>query len=193
MTFKTKVSIALACLILTGAQYTRLNPVRVGDMADGTADHVLGWNGSGVAESQSRDGVRAANNSNIAVSNSFWQVITLNSERFDDNSMHSTSTNTSRLTATVAGRYFINAQIRWASNATGWRGVRIRLNATTEIAKVQADAASVSTIQNVTTLYNLAADDYVEMECFHTRGSSLDIEPDGNLGIEFMMQRVRAE
>lgn len=179
---------------LTGQAYNPGRVVDVEDLADDTADHVLGWDGSGVAVSQSRDGVRAFNNANVSISNSAWVTVPLDSEIFDDNAMHSTSTDTGRLTATIEGRYLIVAQVRWATNSTGFRGLRIVRGAgLSEIGKVQDDAAAVATIQSTTTIFNLAADDFVQMQVFQTSGGSLNVEVLVDHSPEFMMQRLRAQ
>lgn len=49
MTFKTRIAIILFGLALMGAQYTRMNPVRVGDLADGTAGELYSWSAAGVS------------------------------------------------------------------------------------------------------------------------------------------------
>lgn len=194
MNFWKKVAVASVALALMGSQYTRLNPVRVGDLADGTANHVSGWDGSGVAESQSRESARAFNSGNISIPNTAWTIITLDSEHWDHNDLHSTVSNTGRLTAVVDGLYLIVAQIRWASNGTGIRGFRIELNGTTEIGKVQDDpSGGGATIQDATTIYPLDAGEYVQMLGFQTSGGSLNTERIVDHAPEFMMIRLRSQ
>lgn len=62
----------------------------------------------------------AANNTPIA--------LTLDTESLDSDGGHSTTTNTSRYTATVAGTYLVLGSVAWASNATGLRTALIKLN-----------------------------------------------------------------
>lgn len=109
-------------------------------------------------------------------------VIALASETYDSTgSMHSTSTNTSRIIAPVAGKYLISASIGFASNATGRRICAVRLNAAgssasgTLIAEKigQANATSLHT-ESVTFTYDLAASDYVEMFALQQSGANLN-------------------
>ena len=61
--------------------------------------------------------------------------------------MHSTSVNTQRLVATVAGKYVISGTVQWTANATGYRQVYIRLNGTTPLASVinPVNSAAITT------------------------------------------------
>ncbi len=190
-----KIVACFLALFLMGATYfSDLSPIKVGDMADGTVDDVLGWDGSGVAESQSRESARAFNSGNISVPNTAWTIITLNSEHWDHNDLHSTVSNTGRLTAAVDGLYLIVAQLRWASNGTGIRGLRIELNGTVEIGKVQDDPnGGGATIQDATTIYPLDAGEYVQMLGFQTCGGSLNAERQVDHSPEFMMIRLRSQ
>ncbi len=188
----TKIALCVGAALLIGAQYTRLNPVRVGNLANGTADHVLGWDGSGVAVSQSRDGVRAVHGSSQTISNNTLTILDYNAEQFDDNDMHDTVTNNSRLTATVAGRYIINTQVRWASNSVGNRIVDILLNGTTLIARNQVPTnTGAATITTLATIWDMALDDYVETRVFQNSGGNLNVERIASHAPEFMMQQVR--
>lgn len=194
MTFKTKAAVILVGLALMGAQYTRMNPVRVGDMAAGTADGVLGWNGSGVAVTQSRDGARVFNNANISISNSATTSLTFNSETWDDNDLHDTSTNPGRLTATVEGRHLICGQVTWASNATGNRNLSILLNGSATVVLVaEKSLASGKSHYSVCTITQLAAAEYAELQVFQDSGGSLNVEVFANRSPMFMMQRLRSQ
>lgn len=169
-------------------------PIEVEDVADGTADHALGWDGSGVAVSQSRDGVRAFDSAAQSIPNNAWTTIDLNSERYDDNTMHDTVTNNSRLTATVEGRYLIIANIGFAADATKNRGVRILVNGTTVIAWAQAvDRDTNGLLMGTSVIENLAATDYVEMQGYQNTGGALNTFVAGNSVPEFMMQRLRSQ
>ena len=73
---------------------------------------------------------RAYNNANLSVANGTLTVLNLNSERWDNDGIHSTSTNTSRMTAQTAGVYVVSGSVIWATNTTGDRQLFIRLNGT---------------------------------------------------------------
>lgn len=189
-----KIAVASVALVLMGAQYTRLNPVRVSDNADGTANHVFGWDGSGVAESQSRDGARVFNNANISISNSVTTALTFNTETFDDNDLHSTVSNTGRLTAQVAGRYLIVGNITFAVASGGNRNVSIRINGSTVVGIQSEIAVTTGRPQMiVVAIYNLAADDYAELTVFQDSGGSLNTEVFSSHSPRFMMQRLRSQ
>lgn len=76
-----------------------------------------------------------------------------------------------RLTATVDGGYTISTTIQWQNHPVnnGHRGAFLRLNGTTLIGGDQREAApNASTVQNVTTSYDMVAGDYVEVLVQHT-------------------------
>lgn len=56
--------------------------------------------------------------------NATWTALTWNQEDADTDGIHSTSSNTSRLTAVTAGRYFVTISIRWEDHILGYSGVR---------------------------------------------------------------------
>ena len=72
-------------------------------------------------------GARVYNNANISIPDSTVTALTFNSERWDTDSIHSTVSNTSRLTAQTASKYDIKGNIKWASNSTGTRLIIINL------------------------------------------------------------------
>ena len=50
-----------------------------------------------------------------------WVAVTFDTERFDTDTIHSTSTNTSRLTINTGGKYLIGGAVTFTANATGQR------------------------------------------------------------------------
>jgi hypothetical protein len=137
---------------------------------------------------------RVYNSANISTANGANTALTFNSERFDTDSIHSTSSNTGRLTATIAGKYLITALVRWAANVTGRRTVFLRLNGSTDIAHTAADAATggINTVQEVSCLYDMAVGDYVEAVVNQNSGGALNVDAASNYSPEFMMARVGA-
>ena len=67
-------------------------------------------------------------------------AMTSNEENFDNDSMHSTVTNTSRITIQTAGRYLISATVAFAANTVGVRYIAFRVNGTTYYDFAQVDA-----------------------------------------------------
>ena len=65
-----------------------------------------------------------------------WTSLTFNSERWDTANLHETATNSGRLKAPVAGKYYIFANITWESPiGSGLWGLRLQLNGKTVIAE----------------------------------------------------------
>jgi len=134
---------------------------------------------------------RAFHSANQIIATATIAILALDSERFDTDTIHDTVTNNSRLTCKTAGKYQITAQVRWDSSNTGtYRGVGIRLNGTTFIGFDLSPPPAQPLRQNVTTLYDLAVNDYVEVEVEHDSGVNRTIEVQGNYSPEFSMVRV---
>ena len=149
-----------------------------------------------VAELERREsvrfsGARVYNSGNISVPNSIGTSLTFNSERFDTDAYHSTVSNTDRLTAPVAGTYLISGTVRFESNATGVRQVTVVLNSGSPIVFFLTDAVSANvTVLNVSTVYQLAAGDYIQLRAFQNSGGSLNVEAQTSYSPEFMIARL---
>ena len=140
---------------------------------------------------------RAYNSAAISISTATWTLVTYDSERFDTDGIHSTSSNTSRLTASVAGHYIISWTGQFATNATGIRGAMIRLNSSgaagsgVPIASVLHDASSAaSTNLTVTTVYDMGAGDHVEAFVYQSSGGNLDLQAATANSPEFALARI---
>lgn len=139
---------------------------------------------------------RVFNDANISIANNTVTALTFNSERFDTGNFHSTSSNTSRLTAPTAGLYLIDGSVRIAANSTGRRRLAIRLNGTTDIRVVEPSFAPSATVQwfnDISTLYQLAPPDYVELTVFQTSGGALNVDVAGNYSPEFSIVRLGSQ
>lgn len=122
---------------------------------------------------------RVRNSANIShTSTGNYQALTFDSERVDVGPMHDTTTNTGRLTVPAGGGgfYAIGGQIEFASNATGRRGIQIRLNGTTIIAREEsANLGANDHTCTVATVYQLVAGDYVELMGLQASGGNLNM------------------
>jgi hypothetical protein len=137
--------------------------------------------------------VRVYNDANISIPDNTLTVLTFNTERFDTGALHSTSANTSRLTCVTAGKYLITGNVQWAFNATGDRMLEVLLNGATSIAKQQVEPVSgtnLLTVQVVTTVYHLAAADYVELRVYQNSGGALNAQVAANYSPEFGMSFI---
>jgi hypothetical protein len=133
---------------------------------------------SGAVRQSTALGCRAYRTSTQTIPNATWTALSLNAERFDDDNIHDTVTNNSRLTCKTAGVYYIFGNITWVLNSTGVRGVAIRLNGTTFIADlfVQATSSVVGNVMNVSCIANLNVNDYVELMAYQNSGGNLNID-----------------
>ena len=131
---------------------------------------------SQLASIQKYPACRAHSNTNISIPNSTITTIPLNDEVFDTDTMHDNSVNPSRITIKTAGKYLITACAGFASNATERRVLFIYKNGDTQISTQSANAVSASaTILNISTIVDLAVNDYVEMRVFQASGGALDV------------------
>jgi hypothetical protein len=121
-------------------------------------------------------------------------LLTWDTEAWDTDTMHSTVTNTSRLTAVTAGTYQVVARLAVAANATGIRSLDVRKNAAGVAAggtrvgydsqtPVTGAVTSVAVICDVA----LAANDYIECFGFQTSGGALS--DDATAGLTFVQMR----
>ncbi len=108
-------------------------------------------------------------------------AIAFDAERYDTAAMHSTSVNTSRITIVTAGLYLLTGEVSFASNVTGVREMFLQVNGATRIVDANATAVNGdSTRLGVSTVYKLAAADYVELIAYQTSGGNLNVDTIGN-------------
>lgn len=150
----------------------------------------------GIEDAHLMPAVRVFHNAAQSITTGTVTALAFNSERFDTvggvaSNMHDTVTNNSRLTCRYAGVYQITGMVAWAVNATGFRQAQIRLNGTTIIGSRDEIAASASfgTEMQVTSLYQLAVNDFVELVVQQTSGGALNVNSSANYSPEFMMVR----
>ena len=137
------------------------------------------------------EGARVYHNANQTIASGTWTTLSFNSERYDTDNIHDPTTNNSRLTCRAAGKYLIIAHGYFASNATGIRAMRLLLNGLELIGYFQAHVGADGYWRGiVSTTYNLAVDDYVEVQVNQTSGAELDFLCFGQYSPEFMMQRI---
>ncbi len=136
-------------------------------------------------------GARVYNSGTVPVAASTETVVTFDSERSDSAAYHSTSSNTGRLTIPTggAGRFSVTGTVEWAASALGTlRRLSIRLNGTTYIAKDEITSIINAVLpQTVTTIYDLADGDYVELVAFQDTVGSVNLGASGNYSPEFAL------
>lgn len=108
-----------------------------------------------------------------------WHPIQMQSEDFDVNNGHSTSSNPSRWYPGRAGVFAASGGIAWAPNSDGRRGVRLVKNGTTAIrgsaSITPATPASLgnSGVPMRLIFFQLGASDYIELYGFQDSGITL--------------------
>jgi hypothetical protein len=126
-----------------------------------------------------------------SIANSIPTFVSFDTERFDNDVIHDVLTNNTRLTCKTAGKYLIIGAVSFAVNNTGQRVAHIKLNGSTII----GFGGGVALVGDytpivVSTIYNLAVNDYVELQVTQTSGGALDIVKSNPYSPEFMMVRV---
>lgn len=90
-----------------------------------------------------------------------YTSIAFDAEDFDTDSMHSNTTNNTRITINTAGKYIIGSSIVTGGNIS--MGVRLLLNGTTNIAEHRAGNGGEDS-RAIATLYDFAVNDYIEVQ-----------------------------
>lgn len=109
------------------------------------------------------------------ISNITETTLLFNTESFDSDTMHSTSSNTGRITFTTAGLYLVMATLGMAIDVDGYREIDFRVDGTTYILTTkQMATVGASSFLNAATLYRFTAGQYVEFRCYHSAGANLN-------------------
>lgn len=120
---------------------------------------------------------RVTKTATTAIATATATVVPFDSETFDTDTLHDNVTNNSRLTAQVAGKYLVTANVQWEASAVGERTVVIRKQGATAYASVLDSAALAGeTHQSVSALVNLAAAEYVEALVTQNSGGNLNVQ-----------------
>ncbi len=120
-------------------------------------------------------------NTTQTITTSTFTVLSANSENYDNNGMHSTVTNTSRITIQTAGRYLFFARHRWAGNATGARAMQYRINGVDpggtaqQLMALPAAPAGINHQHAASWTLVLAVSDYVETVAYQDSGGNLNV------------------
>ena len=117
-------------------------------------------------------------------------VITLQTEDYDTDSMHSTTTNTSRITIGTAGVYTVTGFILSAASVAAYNYLYIYKNGTslpanTGIVAGTKDGAN-AIISQITVTLSLAAADYVELAFYHNNAGAINVSADCWLSAHFV-------
>lgn len=137
-------------------------------------------------------GVRVTNSSAQAVPNGSSTAIGFNTEYYDDHSFHDTSTNNTRLTVPISGKYLVKGTVRLAASPGTGGSVWIRQNGSTPVG--QAKLGNLSPyVATVITILDLDADDYVELMVYQDSGGSVNTEIAAEYTPEFSMHLLQSD
>lgn len=160
--------------------------------ADSSTSTGLIWGSAG----SSFKGCRAVTNTNQLISNATYTVLNYNSETYDTDGFHSTSTNTGRMTipAGLAGYYLLITQAVFDPNATGQRASKIQKNGA-DVSVGRKMAAYSSTVELTlvgSDIIYLAEGDYVEHLVYQSSGGNLYMAQDSTTFTGFTIQYLGA-
>jgi hypothetical protein len=110
----------------------------------------------------------------LSIANNTTTIYTFDSERYDTNGMHSTSSNTGRITIQTTGKYHIPAYVSFTNaNNTTQRYADIRLNGSTIVWAESRNAYNGDiTAFSLGGEYEFTAGDYLELRIFHLAGAA---------------------
>lgn len=145
--------------------------------------------------------LRAYRNTAQAITSGVFTAVAFNGADKTDagtaTEQHSTSTNNTRLTCRAAGFYALVGEVELGASAGGTqRAAAILLNGTTAIggwAKSPPLGAGLTVNLAVSTMYQLAVGDYVELFVYHDAGVALNVNsPAGTYSPELSMAYLTA-
>lgn len=118
---------------------------------------------------------RVLKTANQSLTTGITTTITWDSEAHDPYAMHNNVTNNSRITVPYSGYYMIEAELSYATHATGIRLIFILVNGT-EVARTGIGAiAGTPSVPTICVFRYLNANDYVEIQGHQTSGGSLSV------------------
>lgn len=124
------------------------------------------------------------NSTAISVPTAAFTVMPMDTEDVDNSGMHSTVTNTSRMTAVYPGWYRASGFVSFTGNSTGRRGGRWNVNGTATNpgaaynATVATSASPEVPLRTVDIFLNVG--DYLEAAAYQDSGSTLSTLTTGN-------------
>ena len=115
------------------------------------------------------------NSSDLLIPNNAFTDLTFNSESIDTDGMHSTSTNTNRITINTTGIYVMSLVGSFAADATGIRTLAIFVDGSDYLCAADIPANSVGgcTVSLTSPPIQLTSGQYVNAQAYQTSGGTL--------------------
>jgi hypothetical protein len=140
-------------------------------------------------------GASVYNSVNQSTSNGTLTIATFDTENFDTDGFHSTSTNTGRMTIPVGlgGKYLVTFNMKWtgAASATA-RVAYLRKNAGSLGDFIFQNSVNAPAIWSRSAIVNLAEGDYIYLEIYQESGGSLDFQGTSFMYDAFSIQYLGA-
>lgn len=137
------------------------------------------------------EGARVFNNSSQSLTAASTLYSDYDTEEYDTDTIHSAVTATTRLTCKTAGKYLIGGSGRIGSATPGTAlNIRIRLNGANLIAISQVPAIGTNDYLNISTVFDLAINDYVELGFTAAAGAAMIVDSQAYYTPAFWMQKI---
>ena len=142
-------------------------------------------------------GAAVYHNANQTITHGVSTFLSFNSEHYDTDTIHDTSTNNGRLTCKTAGVYLFYASVRWAANTTGTRVLETLKNGTSVLTQDNRNAATAfATGVSISKTVSLAVNDYLEARVYQDSGGDLAVVASNGTTVQqscdFGMVRISA-
>jgi hypothetical protein len=139
--------------------------------ADSSTATGLKWAATGAPTAQ---GVAVFNSGDQTLSSGTYTTSTYDSEYFDTDAFHSTSSNTGRLTVPtgLGGKYAIVVNVICSSSLNGSLTAKLQINGSDKNRFALSLASGVASSVTFTSLVSLSAADYVELLVYQNTGSN---------------------
>ena len=120
---------------------------------------------------------QASRSTNLSIATSTFTDVTLPSEAWDTDSLHSTSSNTDRFTIPTGldGIYLVHGIITFAVNSTGARTLTVAKNGAGMQVTTFANAGTAAPVLSGARILRLVAGDYVSIEAWQDSGGNLNV------------------
>jgi hypothetical protein len=141
--------------------------------------------------------VRVYNSADIEIANNSPQILTFDTENWDTQTFHSTTTNTDRLTVPIgySGTYLIIGHAQFKKHATGQRIYEILHTDETATQVISHNQFTDNTAVNrmasvVSTVFQADDEDYFQFRVYQNSGGALDVRAIASYSPHFLMIRL---
>lgn len=157
--------------------------------ADSTTATGLKWAAAGVAFA----GVALTKSASQSISNNTATLVTWNTETYDTDGFHDTSTNTDRITIPAGkdGYYLITCIVQWDTiNINGNAYASLSKNGTQQIVSWNIPSTTAGICSHALVwVGNLVATDYIQIKVFQNSGSAVSIN-NGSGQMQYTAQKI---